>query len=196
MDTYQMYCVKCRRQTESLNVEKIIAKNGRSMLRGTCKICEKTKTRFIASNAGGDLVDSLNSVTRNIKLPWAKYPGEMHLPGHSFTGPGTRLDLRLNPDGTFKESSKPIDRVDQAAYNHDLAYAAFPDIKNRNVADRTMVNELDDIKNPTLRERVERAIVKPILKTKSHFGLGLKEDDLKKAPKNDELGKKVQKKLK
>ena len=33
-------------------------------------------------------------------LPWAKYPGEKHLFNHSFTGPETRLDLRLNSDDT------------------------------------------------------------------------------------------------
>jgi len=27
-------------------------------------------------------------------------PIELHLPGHNFTGPGTKLDRRLNPDGT------------------------------------------------------------------------------------------------
>jgi len=35
-----------------------------------------------------------------------------------------------------------------------------------------MVNELDEIPNPTLRERAERAVIKPILSTKANFGLG------------------------
>jgi hypothetical protein len=121
----------------------------------------------------GDFVNSLNSATSNIKLPWGKYPGELHLPGMNFTGPGTRLDLRLNPDGAPKDSSKPVDRVDEAAYRHDMSYAAFPDKKTRNVADAVMISELNEIYNPTLRERVERAIVKPILSTKAHFGLGI-----------------------
>jgi hypothetical protein len=123
---------------------------------------------------GGDLVSSLNSVTSNIKLPWAKFSGEMHLTGHSFTGPGTRLDLRLNPDGTPKEWSKPVDRVDNAAYIHDLAYNQYSDTANRNVADRTMINDLNNISNPSLRERIERSLVKPILSAKSSLGLGLK----------------------
>jgi len=143
------------------------------MLRGKCAICGITKTQFVkASASGGDLVSSLNSVTSKIKLPWAKYPGEMHIPGMNFAGPGTRLDLRLNPDGTPKESSKPVDRVDDAAYRHDMAYVAFPDTKTRNVADRVMVSELNEIPNPTLRERVERAVIKPIISTKAKFGLG------------------------
>src|SRR6218665_2303029 len=153
------------------------------MLKGECVVCGITKTQFVKrEKQGGDLVGSLNSLTSNIKLPWAKYPSEMHLPGHSFTGPGTRLDIRLNPDGTYKPWSKPVDRVDNAAYHHDLAYAQYKDTANRNVADREMINELNNINNPSVRERIERAIVKPILSTKAHFGLGVsnKTDDSKR----------------
>ena len=98
----------------------------------------------------------------------------MHLPGHSFTGPGTRLDLRLNPDGTPKEWSKPVDRVDNAAYYHDLAYNQYSDTASRNVADRAMITALNNIPDPSFRERLERTIVKPILSPKSSLGLGLK----------------------
>jgi Domain of unknown function (DUF5679)/Phospholipase A2-like domain len=169
-----MYCVKCKRETETKDIRNIITKNGRYMLRGVCVVCGKTKTQFVKGTGvkGGDLVGSLNSRTSNVKLPWAKYPGEMHLPGHSFTGPGTRLDLRLNSDRTPKEWSKPVDRVDNAAYYHDLAYDQHTDVAARNAADRVMVNELNNIPNPTVRERIERAIVKPILSAKASLGLG------------------------
>jgi len=168
-----MYCVKCRAKTETRDVQNVTSKNGRPMLRGSCAACGKSKTCFVTAN-GGDLVGSLNSLTSGVKLPWAKFPGEMHLPGHSFTGPGTRLNLRLNPDGSFKSWSKPVDRVDNAAYHHDLAYAQHSDTAHRNVADREMIDELNNIPSPTVRERIERAIVKPILATKAHFGLGIK----------------------
>jgi len=62
----------------------------------------------------------------------------MHPPGNSFAGPGTRLDVRLNPDGTYKPWSKPVDRVDNTAYHHDLDYAQHDYTANRNVADREM----------------------------------------------------------
>jgi len=171
-----MYCVKCKRKTETKDTRNVISKNNRPMLRGICVVCGTTKTQFVKGTAsnGGDLVSSLNSITSNIKLPWAKFQGEMHLPGHSFTGPGTRLDLRLNPDGTPKEWSKPVDRVDNAAYIHDLAYNQYSDTANRNVADRTMITALNNISNPSLRERIERSLVKPILSAKSSLGLGLK----------------------
>src|SRR6218665_2370888 len=89
--------------------------------------------------------------------------------------------MRLNPDGTYKPWSKPVDRVDNAAYHHDLAYAQHEDTANRNVADSEMITELNNINNPSVSERLEKAIVKPILSTKAHFGLGVpKKTDSKK----------------
>ena len=171
-----MYCVKCKRKTETRDIQNVVSKNNKPMLRGVCALCGTTKTQFVKGTAssGGDLVSSLNSITSNIKLPWAKFQGEMHLPGHQFTVPGTRLDLRLNPDGSPREWSKPVDRVDRAAYIHDLAYNQYSDTASRNIADRAMINELNNIPNPSLRERIERTIVKPILSAKSSLGLGLK----------------------
>lgn len=177
-----MYCVKCKKLTDTKNIQNVLNKNGRPMLRGVCVVCGITKTQFTVK--GGDLVNMLNSINSNTKLPWARFPGEMHLPDHSFTGPGTRLDLRLNPDRTPKDWSEPVDRVDKAAYHHDLAYAQHSDTATRNIADRKMINELNSIPNPTIRERIERTIVKPILAAKVNFGLGLpNKSDLKKKVK-------------
>ena len=91
----------------------------------------------------------------------------------NYAGLGTRLDPRLDSSGRPKSDSLPVDRVDEAAYRHNMAYAAFPDTKTRNIADGVMVSELDEIPNPTLRERAERAVIKPILSTKANFGLGV-----------------------
>ena len=51
-----------------------------------------------------------------------KLPFEMHLPGRNFTGPGTKLYKGLKSDETPKEWSIRINRVDNAAYHHDLCY--------------------------------------------------------------------------
>ena len=93
---------------------------------------------------GGDIVGSLNRITGRVKLPWARFRGEMHLPGHNFTGPGTKLKKRLNPDGTPKSWSKPVDRVDRAAYHHDLAYAKYENKAKRLEDDKRMIRELDE----------------------------------------------------
>ena len=97
----------------------------------------KKKTQFIKNDAtGGSFLNTLVN----------KLPFEMHLPVHNFTGPGTKLYTRLNPDGTPKEWSKliPLNRVDSAAYHHDLCYSKHDDTKTRNkVYDKTMLGELN-----------------------------------------------------
>lgn len=167
-----MYCVKCKNKTETVDVQNVVSKNNRPMLRGKCAVCGTTKTQFVAMSTGGDLVSSLNSVTNKIKLPWAKFPGEMHIPGMNFAGPGTNLDERLTSTGAYKDWSKPVDRVDNAAYHHDLAYQHFTDTATRNMADKIMLEQMDAIKDPTIRERIERGIIKPVISTKAKFGLG------------------------
>ena len=88
-----MYCVKCKKITDTSNEQFTVSKNGRNMKRGKCMICGATKTQFIKAPKGGSL---LNKVINNL-------PVEMHLPGHNFTGPGTKLNKRLNSDLTPKK---------------------------------------------------------------------------------------------
>ena len=78
----------------------------------------------------------------------------MNLSGHNFTGPATKLYTRLNPDGTPKEWSISINRVDNAVYQHDLCYSKHDNTKTMNeVCNKTMLGELNGIVNPTLREK-------------------------------------------
>ena len=163
-----MYCVKCKRNTDTLNLHHAVSKNNRNMLKGTCSVCGSRKTQFIAMDtlvadaecatiAGaectttkvGDLTNSINKFTRKIKLPWAKFPGEMHIPGMNFAGPGTNLDKRLTSTDAYQDWSKPVDRVDNAAYHHDLTYKYFNNKQTRNLADKMMLEEMNSIQNPT-----------------------------------------------
>ena len=94
-----MHCLKCRRVTETENITTATSKNGKLMRHGQCVTCWKNKTQFIKRDAtGGSFLNTLVN----------KLPFEMHLPGHNFTGPGTKLYKRLNSDGTPKEWSIPI----------------------------------------------------------------------------------------
>ena len=99
----------------------------------------ETKTQFIKRDVtGGSFLNTLVN----------KLPFEMHLPGHHFTGPGTKLYKRSHSDGTPKEWSIPISRVDNASYHHDLCYSKHDDTKTRNeVCDKTMLGELNGIVN-------------------------------------------------
>ena len=160
-----MYCVKCKKITDTSNVQNTVSKNRRNMKRGTCVICGTTKTQFIKAQEGGSL---LNKAINNL-------PFEMHLPGHKFTGPGTKLKKLLNQDLTPKEWSKPVNRVVKAAYHHDVCYLKSDDTATRNaVCDKNMLKELEGIYNPTLRERLDKSIVSKLIGTKVNVGWELK----------------------
>ena len=78
----------------------------------------------------------------------------------------------MNPDGTPKEWSIPINRVDNAAYHHDLRYSKHDDTKTRKeVCDKTMLGEMSGFVNPILRERIDKSVGK-LIKAKINFGLG------------------------
>ena len=118
-----MYCVRCKKNTKTTSDLQIVTtSNNRQMKRGKCAICGTTKTQFVKSSKGGSI---LNKMINNL-------PVEMHLLGHNFTGPGTKLNKRLNADLTPKEWSKPINRIDKAAYHHDICYLKNNDTATRN----------------------------------------------------------------
>jgi len=93
-----LYCVSCKRKTESTNVRSIVSRNKRRMLQGKCLICKSSKSQFVKTQqTGGDFSSMLNTITSEIKLPWTKFKGEMHIHGMNFAGPGTNMIKRLNP---------------------------------------------------------------------------------------------------
>ena len=135
------------------------------MKRETYVICGTNKTQFIKTQEGESF---LNKAINNL-------PFEMHLPGHNFTGPGTKLKKRLNPDLTPKKWSKPVNRVDKAAHHHDFCYLKNEDTATRNaVCDRNMLKELEGIYNPSLWERLDKSIVSKLTGTKVKFRMCVK----------------------
>ena len=113
-----MYCLKCKRPTETESRYETTTSNGRRRRGGLCAVCGARKSQFVAASGAGLMNKMIN-----------RMPVEMHLPGHNFTGPGTNLKKRLNADGTPKPWSMPINRVDQAAYRHDLSIYVMPSIR-------------------------------------------------------------------
>ncbi len=171
------YCIKCKRVTDTSDTQNVVTKNGRNMKKGKCVVCGVTKTQFVKGKNGVSSLKGGSVMNKAIN----NLPFEMHLPGHNFTGPGTKLSKRLNPNLTPKDWSKPVNRVDNAAYHHDVCYLKNKDTKTRNrVCDKNMLDEMDGIVNPTLRERLERSIVDKIIGTKMRFGMGFLE---KKSPR-------------
>ena len=163
----KIYCFKCRKYTETRDVKHKTTKNNRQMLQGICVVCGRKKSKFISASGKGFINDTINSL-----------PFEMHMPGHNFT----KLNKRLNADMTPKAWSKPINRVDKAAYHYEICYVENKDTKTPNeVCDKNMLTELNGIYNPTLRERMERGVVSTIIGTKKLFGWGLKKTSAARA---------------
>ena len=162
-----MYCLRCKNNTDTDDIKFTITKNNKNMKRGTCHVCGMIKTQFVKQDdvVGNGIMNSLIN----------KLPFEAHMPGHNFTGPGTKLSKRLKKDGTPHSWSKPINRVDEAAMHHDVCYAKNKNTGVRNrVCDRNMLEKMDRIHNPTIRERAERKAVSLIIGTKRRLGMGLK----------------------
>jgi hypothetical protein len=159
-----LYCFKCKSKTDSDDVEKVKTVNNKWRIISNCCNCGCKKSSFIkAPHEGGDLVDVLSNTF-----------GEIHLPGHNFTGPGTKLDERL------ARGDKPVNQIDALSKEHDIAYRDSkdkPDKKKlRHKADKEMIRKLNELENLTIGEHIEKRIVKPVLKTKLFLGLGLEEN--------------------
>ncbi|ESO87080.1 hypothetical protein LOTGIDRAFT_154570 [Lottia gigantea] len=131
-------------------------------------VAHAPKTYF----GSGDIQKSLGSLPG---FPRAKYPGYKHLPGHNYTSPGTRLDLRLDENDKPKPGEEPVNRVDAAALKHDILYRN-KDINFRHEADRQMIIELETIPNPAFKERMQRAFIIKLLKAKMKLGMGLADE--------------------
>ena len=71
---------------------------------------------------------------------------EFHLRGYNFCGPNTRLNERLNPNGTPRKWSTPINKIDEICMRHDIGYRNG----SRREADETMLRELRDLENKDL----------------------------------------------
>lgn len=157
-----IYCLKCQKVTATINSIKRLSKNNRLMLHGLCINCGRKKCKILKylKSGKGFVNDLLNSG----KLP------ELHLPGHSFTGPGTKLKKRI------LRGDKPINELDQAAMLHDLQYSLIKDTKERHKYDKQLQKRAFQIakdKNTTIKDKVEAGIVGSVMFGKRKLGLGV-----------------------
>lgn len=95
-----------------------------------------------------------------------KLPIEAHLPGHRFTGPGTKLEKRLDKNDNPLPHSKPRNRVDATSLKHDICYRDNRDKAGRTRCDRKMLGQLRKIQKPSFREKLDRALVSRIIMNK------------------------------
>ena len=106
-----------------------------------------------------------------------KTPIEIHIPGYSYCGPGTKLEKRL------KQGDKAINDLDEACKSHDKAYAQNKDLNSRNLADTVLAEKAwtrVKAKNSSIGEKVAAYTVANIMKAKSKLGMGVTNKKQKK----------------
>src|SRR5271156_3519938 len=173
-----LYCVKCKKKTETTSITRVVSKNNRSMLKGICTICGKNKASFVSSKSGGGF--NLNNLVNNLPFEVHQFAekGE-NVPGGSFNiqqkysycGPGTKYEQRV------REGYKGINELDSMCKLHDKFYNENTDTKIRNISDIALAHRADEIaRNPMYDDvqRKEANFISGIMKTKAKMGLGVK----------------------
>ena len=64
-----LFCLKCRKNTESINPRVSKTNNGKTMILSKCAICGSKKSRFIKNQEAKGLLSKLG-----IKTPLSKVP--------------------------------------------------------------------------------------------------------------------------
>ena len=151
-----IYCLKCKTKTDTLEIKQSKTRNNRLMLQGKCALCGTNKSRFISAKEGKE------------GKGWTDLPFELHSPGYNFLGPGSKLNKRLDENKNPLPHSKPINKLDEIAMNHDICYEKYPNTKERNkICDKEMVNDIKKNKKTTsINEWIMRRAAKNIIGAK------------------------------
>lgn len=168
----ESYCVRCRKATKSKDMKLVKTKNNRTAEESKCAICGTKKFKFVSNKQSGK--GALNFVIN--KLPIEAHLIDQGEDGRvrraSFAGPGTKLNRRLNPDKTPKDFSKPINKLDEGAYHHDLCYAETNDLSRRNKCDNDLEKVAKNVLNNSQSTKIQKAnakLVELIMQGKQRF---------------------------
>ena len=114
----EMYCVKFKRKTPSLDTRHTTTRNNRYVVKGECKICGTTKNCFTKSKAGGKL--DIHSLIAKLPKPNAGWTPT----NFNYIGQFNPLDKQLEYDPATGEISKWIvpllNKVDEISAHHDV----------------------------------------------------------------------------
>ena len=65
----RFYCLKCRKDTENINLRVSNTSNGRTMILSKCAICSRKRSRFIRNQEAKGLLSNLGVRTPLRKVP-------------------------------------------------------------------------------------------------------------------------------
>jgi hypothetical protein len=70
---------------------------------------------------------------------------------YNYCGPNTRLHRRMTLNGTIRDGSEPINRIDEISMRHDLAYKEADEGRGTRLeADEAMLRELEQLDDADL----------------------------------------------
>ena len=64
-----LYCLKCKKNTESINPKLLKTTNGKTMILSKCAICSSKKSKFIKEHQAKGLLSNLGLRTPLNKIP-------------------------------------------------------------------------------------------------------------------------------
>ena len=63
------YCLKCKKNTESINPKVLETTNGKTMILSKCAICSSKKSKFLKEQQAKGLLSNLGIRTPSNKIP-------------------------------------------------------------------------------------------------------------------------------
>ncbi|KAJ8916933.1 hypothetical protein NQ315_013405 [Exocentrus adspersus] len=122
-----------------------------------------------------------------------KLPGEIHIPGYQFCGPGTKLKERLS------KGQQGVNPLDGFCRKHDIAYSQSSDLQDRHKADYELEQRAwkrVKSKDAKFGEKAAAWLVTSAMKAKRNLGMGIKQGGrVTKSPPTNSLGRGVIKKV-
>src|SRR5277367_1178057 len=183
-----MYCVKCKKKTETIDIIQVTTKNNRSVLKGICSVCGSKKSSFIRSAVGKGF--SLNSFVNNlpIELHLLLRQEKMFQEGLLIISKNILTVVLVQ---NMSKGERRIQRNKRARQNvqmQDKFYNENTDTKTRNISDVALAHRPDEIaRNPMYdhAQRKDANFISGIMKAKAKYGLGITKQsskNLKRGP--------------
>ena len=119
---------------------------------------------------GGDIVSGASKLASQLSIRLKNW----HILKHKYTGPFTELHKRLDENDKPLPGYEPFNQIDEIAMKHDICYRDSDDVgKFRSQCDREMLDKLDTVKTKGIRQKIDYAVVKPIIWSKYRLGASL-----------------------
>jgi Phospholipase A2-like domain/Domain of unknown function (DUF5679) len=173
-----IYCVKCKRKTDTVGIYKTKTKTGKPITKGKCKICGTIKSKFEKKTGDGIVnwvMNKFGNVLPEMHLSLPKGVPSEYVPGgsfnntgkYSFCGPFTKMNKRL------AEGYKGVNDLDKKCFKHDIAYVKNKDTKTRNKDDDILALAAQKFVNdPNQPDHEKAKIVAASMAGKSYLGMG------------------------